>query len=170
MCEKDKDIECFLKEKAILFEKLGKSRTYMIFDEEADELNILAYYTLAIQVLRVDESLLSGRKTKFFDGFSSKVGGTKITEFPAILIGQIGKNEKYSKLISGVEVMEYCLATLLKGQERLGGRVIMLECKDINYLLEFYSNFGFQKLEKDYEEGELLQLIRILKEDELVEQ
>ena len=28
-CEKDKDIENFIRERAILFEKLGKSRTYL---------------------------------------------------------------------------------------------------------------------------------------------
>jgi hypothetical protein len=49
-------------------------------------LKILAYFTLALQVLNVPEKLLSGRKTKIFDGFSAK-----ITEFPARLIGQLGK-------------------------------------------------------------------------------
>ena len=93
VCKKDMDIENFLKEKAILFEKMGKSRTYFLYDEEDDEFKILAYFTLAIQVLKVPEELLSGRKTKIYDGFSSKIRGIKITEFPAILIGQFGKNE-----------------------------------------------------------------------------
>ena len=44
VCHKDLDIENFLKEKAILFEKLGKSRTYLIFDEEDDDFKILAYF------------------------------------------------------------------------------------------------------------------------------
>lgn len=34
VCENDKDIENFLKEKSVLFEKLGKSRTYFIFEED----------------------------------------------------------------------------------------------------------------------------------------
>ena len=33
ICSKDKDIENFLKEKAIEFEKVSKSRTYFIVDE-----------------------------------------------------------------------------------------------------------------------------------------
>lgn len=169
VCEKDKDIENFLKEKAILFEKLGKSRTYFVFDEEDDDFKILAYFTLAIQVLKVPEKLLSGRKTKNFDGFSSKIKGEKITEFPAILIGQLGKNDLYLGSISGSEVTEYCLITLLKGQARLGGRIIMLECKDVPYIIRLYESFGFQKLEKEYEEEELLQMIKILEEDEIIE-
>lgn len=156
-----------MKEKAILFEQLGKSRTFFIFDEEYDEFNILAYYTLGLQVLKVPDELLSGRKTKILDGFSSKVKGNKITEFPTILIGQIGKNEIYKSSISGFEVVQYCLGTLLEGQARLGGRIVMLECKDIPYLINLYEEFGFQKVEKEYEEGELLQMIKILVEDEL---
>lgn len=93
----------------------------------------------------------------------------KITEFPAILIGQLGKNDLYPGPISGSEVMEYCLLTLLKGQARLGGRIVMLECKDVPYIISLYKSFGFQKLEKEYEEGELLQMIKILEEDEIVE-
>lgn len=169
-CEKDIDIENFLKEKAILFEKLGKSRTYFIFNEDEKEFKILAYFTLALQVLKLPEEFLSGRRTKALDGFSSKIKGAKITEFPTILIGQVGKNDLYKELISGLEVMEYCLWTIFEGQAVLGGRIIMLECKDIPYIIDLYERFGFQKLEKDYEKGELLQMIKILKDDEIIEQ
>ncbi|OIJ14281.1 hypothetical protein BKP37_08890 [Anaerobacillus alkalilacustris] len=169
VCKKDPDIENFLKEKAIIFEKLGKSRTYLIFDEDSDdELRILAYFTLALQVLKIPEDLLSRRKTKVFDGFSAKIGGEKITEFPAILIGQFGKNELFLGSLTGNEMMQYCLYTLMEGQARLGGRIVMLECQDIPYLIDFYSQFGFFKIEKDYEEGELLQMIKILQEGEVI--
>jgi len=113
--------------------------------------------------------MISGRKAKFFDGFSSKINGVKITEFPAILIGQLGKNEMYSDLIYGTEILEYCLAKIFEGQARLGGRIIMLECKDIPYLIHLYKQFGFDVLDKDYEEGELLQMFKVLEEDEIVE-
>ena len=148
---------------------MGKSRTFFIFDEEKEEFQILAFFTLAIQVLRIPEEMISGRKAKFFDGFSSKINGVKITEFPAILIGQLGKNEMYSDLIYGTEILEYCLAKIFEGQARLGGRIIMLECKDIPYLIHLYKQFGFDVLDKDYEEGELLQMFKVLEEDEIVE-
>jgi len=168
VCGKDFDIESFIKEKAIIFERLGKSRTFLIFNEDADDFRILAYFTLALQVLKVPEELL-GRKTKAFDGFSSKIKGDKITEFPTILIGQLGKNDLFKESISGFDVMQYCLSTLLEGQARLGGRIIMLECKNIPYLIGFYEQFGFCKLEKEYEEDELIQMVKILKEDEVIE-
>ena len=130
MCQRDSDIENFLKERAILFEKLGKSRTFFIFDEDEAEFKILAYFTLAIQVLKVPEAL-SNRKIKNFDGFNAKDNGQRIAEFPTILIGQLGKNELYEESITGNEIMQYCLITVLEGQIRLGGRIVMLECKNI---------------------------------------
>jgi len=75
----------------------------------------------------------------------------------------------YPDAISGTEIMEYCLAKILEGQLRLGGRIIMLECKDIPYLICLYEQFGFNMLEKDYEDGELLQMLKILEEDEIIE-
>ncbi len=103
-----------------MFEKLGKSRTFLIISESSNDLQILAYFTIGLQVLRVPNELLSGRQTRQLDGFSSKLKGIKITEFPTILIGQIAKNDSYNNSISGTEIMHYCLATILEGQARLG--------------------------------------------------
>lgn len=172
VCQKDLDIEHFLKEKAILFEKLGKSRTFIIFDEEIEDIKnfkILAYFTLALQVLKVPENL-SGNKIKKLDGFSSTIHKEKITEFPAILIGQVAKNELYKDCISGFEVMQYCLSILLSGQTYLSGRIVILECKkDVPYLIDFYNQFGFIMLEKDYEGEKYIQMLKILNEDEIIE-
>ena len=168
VCKKDADIENFLKDRAIAFEKLGKSRTFLVFDEDKEDVNVLAYFTLALQVLKVPESL-SNRKIKNFDGFNAKINGERITEFPAILIGQVAKNDLYKEKITGFDLMQYCLNTLLDGQMRLGGRIIILECKNISYLIDFYEMFGFIKLEKEYQEDELIQLIKVLQEDELIE-
>jgi len=41
VCGKDFDIESFIKEKAIQFEKLGKSRTFLIFNEDENQRNAL---------------------------------------------------------------------------------------------------------------------------------
>ena len=41
VCSKDHDIENFLRDKAILFEKLGKSRTFFVFDEATDSFQMV---------------------------------------------------------------------------------------------------------------------------------
>ena len=50
----------------------------------------------------------------------------------------------------------------------MGGRIIMLECKDIPYIINLYEKFGFQKLERNYEDDEFLQMIKILDADEII--
>lgn len=59
-CEKDSDIESFLKEKAIIYERKAKSRTYLIFDEEAmlkGVFKLLAYFAIAMQILKIPEEI-----------------------------------------------------------------------------------------------------------------
>ena len=167
LCEKDSDIEGFLKNRAIDFEKAGKSRTFFIFDEESDDFNILAYYTIALQVLNIPETY-SNRKIKDLDGMFSKSNGETIYAFPAILIGQLAKNDTFKSCISGEEIMQFCMSTIMDGQIRLSGRIIMLECKEVQYLLDLYGKFGFEKIEREYKKGDLLQFVRKLNEEEIM--
>jgi hypothetical protein len=43
VCSKDNDVKKFLKERAILFERIGKSRTFLVFDEDEEEFKVLGY-------------------------------------------------------------------------------------------------------------------------------
>ena len=62
-CDLDPDIEFFLKDRAVTFERLSKARTYLIIDEDEletksiEEINILGYVALALKVLTVPESV-----------------------------------------------------------------------------------------------------------------
>lgn len=65
--------------------------------------------------------------------------------------------------------MEYCIGTILNGQENISGRMIMLECKPIQPLINLYSRFGFSKIEEEEPSPNgLIQMIRILQPHELV--
>ena len=86
-----------------------------------------------------------------------------------ILIGQFAKNEAGVLPIAGADLMQYCLNMVFDGQMHLGGRIIMLECKDVPSLKKFYEQFGFKKLEKDYAEDELIQMVKVLQADEIIE-
>lgn len=151
------------------YEKTGKSRTFLVCAELDSKVEVVAYFTLAIQVLNIPETF-SGNQIKNLDGLGSKINGELITEIPAILIGQIGKNDLHKDCINGSLLMQYCMSTVLDGQARLGGRVVLLECKDIDYLVNtFYPNYGFKKLEKEYSQDELIQFIRVLREEDLIQ-
>ncbi|WXR61499.1 hypothetical protein WG909_14510 [Peptostreptococcaceae bacterium AGR-M142] len=41
-------------------------------------------------------------------------------------------------------------------------------CKNIPSLIDLYKKFGFNVLEKEYDNGELVQMIRVLDEAEII--
>ncbi|MDK2941247.1 MAG: hypothetical protein PWP56_760 [Acetobacterium sp.] len=45
----------------------------------------------------------------------------------------------------------------------------MLESKDIPSLVQLYEIFGFKVLERDYQQNELLQMIKIIDEETIIE-
>ena len=91
----DKDVEKFLKEKALDFDKRNKSRTYLLIDGDKDEeIIIMGYYTLTLKSLKYNANL-SKSKVKKIDGFRSDV-----IETESVLIGQLGKDYIYRNKIS----------------------------------------------------------------------
>lgn len=83
------------------------------------------------------------------------------SELPSYLIGQIGKNDKYSKLICGDEIINYAMDVINQVYELVGGRFVLIECNDHNKLISFYQRNGFERLQKDGEDG-LVQMVRFL--------
>ncbi|NLI93740.1 MAG: hypothetical protein GX434_16580 [Peptococcaceae bacterium] len=164
-CSKDHDIESFLKKenKAILYERKAKSRTYFIFDEnglENGNFILLAYFSIAMQTLKIPNGTAASQIRKL-DGLYAKKGSEAITEIPAFLIGQLAKNDEYADKITGDELLEYALSVISKAQGIVGGRVVFIECQDQPQLKDFYARNGFKYFRKDPNDG-LVQMIRLL--------
>jgi len=149
----DKDVEKFLKEKAFDFERRNKSRTYLLINPESEEIEILGYYTLTMKSLPF-ETGTSKSAIKKIDGFRSDVSSTE-----AVLIGQIGKDFKHKEKISGKSIIDHAIDDVYKVQKIIGGRVVFLECFDIEKIVKFYKENDFVFLQKS---GEYLQMIRQL--------
>ena len=94
-CDKDKDIELFLHNRAIMFERLNKSRTYLLCDNdilrEEERFVVLGYFSIALKVLDLPENI-SNRSRKNLDGISAKLHGDVIKSIPCYLIGQLAKS------------------------------------------------------------------------------
>lgn len=74
-CGRAPDIENFIKNKAITYEKKAKSRTYLAFDEEAmyeGEFKLLAYFTIAMQTLKIPEGTSPSQIRKLEGLYSRK--------------------------------------------------------------------------------------------------
>jgi hypothetical protein len=145
-----------LKNKAFDFDKRHKSRTYLIVDDEQaliGEPIVYGFYTLTIKTLELGNSL-SKSVVKRIDGFSKDVLTTE-----AVLLGQLGKNQKYPDDIDGQIILHYALGMAYDIHNLAGGRIVFLECEENPKLIDFYSRSGFVPLQKS---GDYLQMIRYL--------
>lgn len=151
-CEKDSDIEYFLHERAIEFENLSKSRTYLICDElqlksrSIDNVDIYGYISIALKILTIPDEI-SNRKRKELDGLSAKIHGRQISDFPCYLIGQLSKNSnlKYNP-ITGTDLISYASDIIATSVDAVGGRFMMIECRDNEHLISFYQNNYFTEI------------------------
>jgi len=149
----DDDVETFLKNKAVEFERRNKSRTYLIIDD-VDNI-LLGYFTLSLKALAFGDSV-SKSIIKSIDGFSKD-----ITAVGMILIGQFGKDKVFAKNIDGGSLFDICMETVYAAHKIVGGRFVMLECRDNEKVVSFYSNRGFDSLQYD-ETDKYLQMVRRL--------
>jgi hypothetical protein len=148
----DDDVELFIKQKAIEFEKRDKSRTYLMF---SDEKTLLGYFTLSLKALLLSDTL-SKRTIGDIDGFSRTA-----TETGIILIGQFGKDKEKAKNVRGSDLFDKCIETVYEIYEAVGSRFVMIECKEIENVVSFYENNGFRKLQVS-NDGKYLQMVRKL--------
>jgi hypothetical protein len=150
---KDKDVEYFLKNKAFEFEKRDKSRTYLVFDDETQAL--VAYFTLSLKSLEFRDNL-SKSKVKEIDGFSKEVKGVAIA-----LVGQFGKDEIKATEVSGKQLFDLCMEIVYQVHTLIGGRYVLIECRDTEKVVDFYRDNSFELLQLD-KSDDYLQMIRRL--------
>lgn len=151
-CVEDEDIEVFLHNRAVQFEKSAKSRTYLVCDEKQlahnslDQVLIYGYISVALKILTIPEAA-SNRVRKELDGFSAKIHGAPIWEIPCYLIGQLSRNSKVPKnSLSGSELINYACNIINRSVETVGGRYIMIECHDREKLIQFYRQNHFKEI------------------------
>lgn len=105
----------------------------------------MAFFTVALNVLEFDETL-SNRKRKDLDGIFSKRNNKPIQNMPVFLIGQLAKNELYDGgPFCGQVIVDHALHELAKAQMHVGGRIVLVECKQEEKLISFYKEYGFDE-------------------------
>lgn len=158
-CEQDEDIENFLHNRAIEFEELSKARTYLICDEEQiskegfclDQLKIYGYVAIALKILSVPEEW-SNRKRKELDGLSAKIHGEPIKDFSCYLIGQLSRNSRVPHdSISGKDLLQMAYDVIAAAVDAVGGRYMMIECREEKKLVDFYLSNGFEEIQRSFD-------------------
>ena len=156
-CQRETDLEDFLKDKAILYENTNFGKTYLILDkEELDKGSfiVMAYFTIAQK--SVDISAISNKQNRKMLG--SYPGRDNLKSIPAYLLGQLGRSDSYSsQQLSGTDILNECYNAISMAARIVGGNLIILECRECMFS-NFYEKHGFKKLYNDLSKDKLYTL------------
>lgn len=171
-CPMNKDVENFIKYKAIEFSKRDFSKTHLVFwaTEDRTEKYLVGYYTIAPKFFSISKDDVSHGQYKKLSQYGEYDTHLKKCTISAILIGQLGKNfsDGNDTLITGDELLSLALEKVKSIQNEIGGRYTYLECEDNEKLLDFYKNNGFipfgkRNLDSDETDINGAYLIQLLK-------
>lgn len=145
-CPFNPDIEYFLKQKSIEFAKQGIAQTHLVLASYKDKPVIAGYYSLAQKSIIIDSgAALSSNWKRRINKFALYDRDLKAYVLSVPLIAQLGKNYSngFNKLISGNELLKMACDKVQEIQMAIGGRMVYLECEDIDKLKTFYHQNGF---------------------------
>ena len=164
ICQKNDEIQTFLKDKAIEFAKKKLSITYLVTDDETGDL--LGYFTLAHKVLEVPALGLSNTVRRKMSRYSTLDNRNDSYMVSAFLLAQFGKNYNVEeqRRVSGAELMD-CVDEVLKSiQHQIGGAVAYLDCEDKKKLITFYSDVaGYKQISERVSERDKVKYLQFYK-------
>ena len=169
----NKDVDSFLKEKAVEFDIQSISKTHFVVASCKDRPVIAGYFTLSYKEFTIPTKTIPRKlrdRLKKFATFDSLGKSYKIS---APLIAQLSKNFEYTRcnLITGDELLKIACDKVAEAHRLLGGKIVYVECEDKAKLREFYESNGFVIFSRRQLDGKskenmnvdyLLQLLRYL--------
>ncbi|MGN0687036.1 MAG: N-acetyltransferase [Oscillospiraceae bacterium] len=148
-CPMNRDVEYFLRHKAIEFAKQAIAPTSLVYASYKGEWVLCGYFTITMKAFTVKKDVGSTifRRLKKFGTYNEEL---KSCHIPAPLIAQLGKNftNGYDGLIKGRELLELACIEIRKIQAIGGGKIVYLECEDKPKLTQFYYENGFREFAK----------------------
>ena len=142
-CEINPDLQDFLHNKAITFERNLRSRTYLYASNENK--GIVSYFTLAINYLETDK--FKSEIIQILDGNTSYTSQTKA--IPCYLIGQLAVSDDYKGLGIGNFLLTDALKIADNAHASFGGRFVLIDSVNHSKVIEFYERNSFIAIEKD---------------------
>ena len=158
------DIESFLHEKAIQFEKSAIATTYLVFEKETYIL--VGLFSLANKPLTMSKKNfqgLSNTQRNKLRQYGRDIGNK--FQINSYLIGQLGKNfsEEASKKITGSDLLTLAFDKVAEASNIIRAKYVWLECENSSKLIEFYKSFGFKPINSNPPQGELVVMILKIK-------
>lgn len=139
VCTRNADVEDFLRNKAITFEKYLRSRTYLYINNQNKK--IKAYFSIGITYLLTKQ--LDRDMVRFLDGYTYKS-----VAIPCYLVGQLGKSDE-CKIKIGNFLLDEAISIIDSAQSTLGGRFVLVDSLNNERVIKFYEKNSFLPLERD---------------------
>ena len=168
-CEKNSDVERFLKEQSIEFTKKNQSVTYLVFANE--DATLVGYFTITIKPISVNADNFSNAMKRKIARVSELDEENGTYTLSAYLIAQLGKNftNGANETIIGEQLLQAAVDTIKELQYMAGGMVIFLEAENEKKLMRFYEDRnGFKRFDtKEIKTGTedahtLVQLLKVM--------
>lgn len=142
-CQKNPDVEYFLKKNAIEFTKKNQSVTYLVFSNDEGEL--IGYFSIALKPLTVRGETVSNTVKRKLLRISELDEKSQTYTMSAYLIAQLGKNfaDGRNNRITGTEMLELAWSVIEEMQYMGGGMVVFLEANNDDKLLKYYNDNRF---------------------------
>lgn len=161
-CQKNKEIELFIKNNSIDFSLKHQSVSYIIFDTTIS--SVVAYFALSIKPIRFDVDILSNTSLKRLQRVS-EIDLVDNTITPsAYLIAQLGKKDDAEINID--DIFYFLDNNIIDIQNACGGVVEFLESENNDRLIKLYKDKGFKifniRKSKSGEERKLIQMYRLI--------
>lgn len=147
-CTLNPDIEFFLHKKSVLFENQSLSRTFLVMASFQNNPVIAGYFALAMKQISIRKEAVSNKMRSRIRRFAQFDTNSNSFFLPAILVAQLGKNDTYKNLISGDELLYFALEKVKEIQNLAGGKLVYVECEDVDKLKRFYYSNGFVEFGK----------------------
>ena len=163
-CDKNPDVERFLKEQSIEFTKKNQSVTYLVFSNE--DASLVGYFTITIKPITVNAENFSNTMKRKIARVSELDEENGTYTLSAYLIAQLGKN--FKEKITGEQLLHAAVDTIKELQYMAGGMVILLEAEDKEKLIHFYQEenvfkqFDVREM-KCRDKDEIHKLVQLLK-------
>lgn len=137
--ERNPDVQRFMRENAIPYEKSGNARSFLCMSDDGDP---IGFFSLALNILHVPETVTERRKEKL-TGFGRRTS----KDVPCYLIGQLARLDGVSKeILSGDDMFAKIFEYLNISRKFFGGRVLAIDCVDD--LVSYYEDKGFFRVDK----------------------
>lgn len=151
--EREKDLENFFHDEAMLYAKERLGKTYCFVSNEGEETEIVAFFTVSNDSVKT-AFIPKGSRNKV----QRKIPGSKhLRSYPAVLLGRLGVDKKYqgNNRFVGLQVINYIKTWFIDEDNKTGCRFLVVDAYNQEKVLRFYERNRFKYLYLDEEEERL---------------